>query len=138
MRRFFMFCFLGFFAVSLASAQDWAKARLDKSPRHQEWVKVVHGGRTVQCFVVYPEVSGKAPAVLVIHEIFGLTDWARDACDQLAAAGYIAIAPASCPFGVTIEDKPGAPLPTHAHALRRARRSAAPDVPRDRRAPAAT
>jgi carboxymethylenebutenolidase len=76
-----------------ASAQDWAKARLSKSPRHQEWVKVKHGGREVQAFVVYPEVKDKAPAVVVIHEIFGMTDWVRLTADELAAAGYIAIAP---------------------------------------------
>ena len=76
-----------------APAQDWAKARLEKSPRHGEWVNVKHGDREVNCFVVYPEVKDKATAVIVIHEIFGLTDWARSAADELAAAGYIAIAP---------------------------------------------
>jgi carboxymethylenebutenolidase len=77
----------------LASAQDWAKAALEKSPRHQEWVTLKHDGRSVQAFVVYPEVKEKAAAVVVIHEIFGLTDWAREMADELAAAGYIAIAP---------------------------------------------
>jgi carboxymethylenebutenolidase len=76
-----------------ASAQDWAKAKLDASPRHAEWVDVKNGARTVHCFIVYPQVKDPAPAVLVIHEIFGLTPWARDVADQLAAAGYIAIAP---------------------------------------------
>lgn len=76
-----------------APAQDWAKARLDKSPRHLEWVKVKHGTREVNCFVAYPEVKEKATAVIVIHEIFGLTDWVRSVADQLAEAGYIAIAP---------------------------------------------
>jgi carboxymethylenebutenolidase len=76
-----------------ASAQDWAKASLGKSPRHQEWVVVKHGDRLVHAFIVYPETKQKAPAVLVIHEIFGLTDWARSLADQLAASGYIAIAP---------------------------------------------
>jgi carboxymethylenebutenolidase len=76
-----------------AQAQEWAKARLDKSTRHQEWVKVKAGDRTVQSFVVYPEVKDKATAVIVIHEIFGLTDWVRSVADQLAEAGYIAIAP---------------------------------------------
>lgn len=76
-----------------ASAQDWAKAKLEKSPRHGEWVTIKSGDRNVQAFVVYPEVKGKAPVVLVIHEIFGMTDWVRDTADQLAAAGYIAIAP---------------------------------------------
>jgi carboxymethylenebutenolidase len=76
-----------------ASAQDWAKAILNKSPRHQEWVKVKYGSRTVDAFVVYPEVSHKAPVVLLIHEIFGLSDWARSQADDLAAMGYIVIAP---------------------------------------------
>lgn len=76
-----------------ASAQDWAKAKLESSPRHQEWVKVQHGNRTVQCFVVYPEVKNKAPAVLIIHEVYGLSDWAKDLTDQLAGAGYLVITP---------------------------------------------
>lgn len=80
------------FAVSV-SAQDWGKARLEKSPRHLEWVKVKNGSRVVNCFIAYPEVKDKATAVVVIHEIFGLTDWARGVTDQLAEAGYIAIAP---------------------------------------------
>src|SRR5262245_1444979 len=74
-------------------AQDWAKQRVDKSPRHQEWVPVKYGTRTVNCFVVYPEVKGKATAVVVIHEIFGMSDWVRSLTDQLAEAGYVAIAP---------------------------------------------
>lgn len=73
--------------------QDWAKARVDKSPRHQEWVDVKYGNRVVKSFLVFPEVKGKATAVVVIHEIFGLTDWVRSLADQLAEAGYIAIAP---------------------------------------------
>src|SRR5471030_1173970 len=76
-----------------AQAQDWAKAKLEKSPRHGEWVKLKHGGRELQAFVVYPEVKDKATSVVVIHEIFGLTDWVRGVADQLAEAGYIAIAP---------------------------------------------
>ena len=84
---------LSLFLSNFAGAQDWAKATLEKSPRHREWVKVKSGDREVNCFVVYPEVKDKATAVLVIHEIFGLTDWARSAADELAAAGYIAIAP---------------------------------------------
>jgi carboxymethylenebutenolidase len=76
-----------------ASAQDWAKASLEKSSRHKEWVKVRAGGREVQCFVVFPEVRNKATAVVLVHEIFGLTDWVRSMSDQLAEAGYIAIAP---------------------------------------------
>lgn len=74
-------------------AQDWAKSRLEKSPRHLEYVKVKYGEREVNCFVAYPEVKDKATVVIVIHEIFGLTDWVRGVADQLAEAGYIAIAP---------------------------------------------
>jgi carboxymethylenebutenolidase len=73
--------------------QDWAKQRADKSPRHQEWVSVKSGARTVNAFLVYPEVKDKATSVVVIHEIMGLTDWVRSLADQLAEAGYIAIAP---------------------------------------------
>jgi carboxymethylenebutenolidase len=76
-----------------SSAQDWAKARLEKSPRHLEWVKVKHDNREVNCFIAFPEVKDKATAVVVIHEIFGLSDWVRGVTDQLAEAGYIAIAP---------------------------------------------
>jgi len=79
--------------VSSMMAQDWAKQKLDKSPRHQEWVDVKQGSRTVKAFIVYPEVKSKATAVVVIHEIFGLSDWVRGVADQLAEAGYIAIAP---------------------------------------------
>ena len=84
-------------AAPRAQAQDWAKSILDKSPRHQEWVKVKYGtganARSVDAFVVYPEVSHKAPVVLLIHEIFGLSDWARSMADDIAAMGYIVIAP---------------------------------------------
>jgi carboxymethylenebutenolidase len=80
--------------VSLpAFAQDWAKQDLEKSPRHQEWVDVKRGDRVLKVFVVHPEAKGKRPAVIVIHENMGLTDWVRDLADQVAAAGYIAVAP---------------------------------------------
>ena len=74
-------------------AQEWAKQALEKSPRHREWVNVKAGSRTVSAFVVYPEVKTKATSVVVIHEIFGLTDWVQRLTDELAEAGYIAIAP---------------------------------------------
>ena len=74
-------------------SQEWAKARLAKSPRHQEWVKVKNGNREVNSFVVYPENKNKATAVIVIHEIFGMSDWVQSLTDQLAEAGYVAIAP---------------------------------------------
>lgn len=74
-------------------AQDWATARLQKSPRHLEWVDLPQGDRQLKCFVAYPEVAQKAPAVLLIHEIFGLTDWVRSTADELAEAGFLVIAP---------------------------------------------
>jgi carboxymethylenebutenolidase len=80
-------------AATTATAQDWAKARLDKSPRHLEWITVKHDSREVGAYVGYPERKDKAPAVIVIHEIFGLSDWARSVVDEFAEAGYIAIAP---------------------------------------------
>ncbi len=79
--------------------QEWAKQRLAKSPRHQEWVKLKYkpaGGsadREVSAFIVYQEVKTKATAVVVIHEIFGMSDWVKSLTDQVAEAGYIAIAP---------------------------------------------
>lgn len=73
--------------------QDWAKQHLAKSPRHQEWVKIKNGNREVNSFIVYPQVNKKAMAVVVIHEIFGMSDWVQQLTDELAEAGYIAIAP---------------------------------------------
>ncbi len=80
-------------ATSPIQAQDWAKSRLDASPRHHEYVPLKHGGRTVQAFVIYPEVKTKAPVIVLIHEIFGLSDWAKEMADELAAQGFIVIAP---------------------------------------------
>jgi len=80
-------------AVSSLCAQDWAVARLEKSPRHREWVTVKHDGRPVETYVAYPESKDKTPVVLVIHEIFGMTDWVQEVADEFAAAGYIAVAP---------------------------------------------
>jgi carboxymethylenebutenolidase len=74
-------------------AQDWAKARLEASPRHREYVPLKHGTRTVQALVVYPETKDKASVVVLIHEIFGLTDWAKEMADELAGQGFIVIAP---------------------------------------------
>ena len=93
MKRFIITLAVLVFAASGLQAQDWAKAKLEKSPRHQEWVKVKHDSREVQCFVVYPEVKDKATTIVLIHEIFGLTDWACEMADELAAEGYIVIAP---------------------------------------------
>jgi len=66
-----------FFIVDGATAQDYALRQLEESPRHHEWVQVKDGDRTIHSFVVYPEVSENVPAVIVIHENRGLTDWVR-------------------------------------------------------------
>lgn len=76
-----------------SSGQDWAKARLEQSPRHREYLTIQHDGRSIRTYVVYPEVKGKAPVVVLIHEIFGLSDWMKLEADEVAAKGFIAIAP---------------------------------------------
>jgi len=80
-------------APAAPAAPNWAKIALEKSPRHREWVNVKNGDRTVSAYVVYPEVKAKATSVVVIHEIFGMSDWVQLLADELAEAGYIAIAP---------------------------------------------
>lgn len=82
---------LSFFLTSFG--QDYALKQLEKSPRHGEWVNLPNGKRSVHCFVVYPEKSTKALVAIIIHENRGLTDWVRSFADQLAAQGYITIAP---------------------------------------------
>jgi carboxymethylenebutenolidase len=79
--------------AAIGSAQDWARTAVDKSPRHREWVTVTHDGRKVETFVAYPEASKNTPVIVVIHEIFGMSDWVEQVTDEFAAAGYIAIAP---------------------------------------------
>ena len=93
MKRLLTLALVLLLSLSAAFAQPWAKQTLDKSPRHQEWIQIKHDNRTLHAFIVYPEVKQKAPVIIVIHEIFGLSDWARTVADQLAANGYIAIAP---------------------------------------------
>ena len=75
--------------------KDFGKDRLNSSPRHGEWVDIKSGERTIKAFVVYPERKDKAPAVLVVQEIFGLTDWLRSLCDELAE-NFLKIGRASC------------------------------------------
>jgi len=85
--------FVASLVIASAFAQDWARSAVEKSPRHREWVTVKHGGRSVETFVAYPEVKNKAPVVLVIHEIFGVSEWVEEVADEFAAVGYIAVAP---------------------------------------------
>jgi carboxymethylenebutenolidase len=78
----------------IAAGATEAQARLAASPRHGEWAMIpAPGGDSVRAWVVYPERRGRAPVVLVVHEIFGLSDWVRGVADQLAADGFVAIAP---------------------------------------------
>jgi carboxymethylenebutenolidase len=95
MRRFLLLLAVGCLAQSLPAQEykDFGKDRLNSSPRHGEWVDIKSGERTIKAFVVYPERKDKAPAILVIQEIFGLTDWLRSMSDELAENGVIAIAP---------------------------------------------
>jgi carboxymethylenebutenolidase len=92
------FLFLGAAAAfgqsaGLPPTEAEAKAQLESSPRHGEWVTVdAGGGDKADAWVVYPERSDRAPIVLVVHEIFGFSDWVRAVADQLAAEGFIPIA----------------------------------------------
>ena len=88
-----MFACHGGQALSAQEFKDFGRDRLNSSPRHGEWVDIKSGDRMIKAFVVYPERKDKAPVVLVIQEIFGLTDWLRSMCDELAENGVIAIAP---------------------------------------------
>ncbi len=92
MKSFYLLSLL-LFSSSLISAQDYALEQLENSPRHHEWIQIESNGRTLHTFVAYPEVSENATVVIVIHENRGLNDWARSFADQLAAQGFIAVAP---------------------------------------------
>ena len=81
-------------ASDLPADAEHAKERLDRSPRHGEWATVrTSPTDSIRAWVVYPERKTKAPVVIVIHEIFGLSTWVRAVADQFAAEGFIAIAP---------------------------------------------
>jgi carboxymethylenebutenolidase len=80
-------------SVHAIDAQDWAKARLEKSPRHRERVMVKQDGRSIATLVVYPEAKDKRPVVLLIHDSGGITDWFENFADEVAAMGYVVLAP---------------------------------------------
>lgn len=88
-----VFALFAVLIVGMATAQDWAKKKLDASPRHQEWVTVKNGSREVKCFVVYPERKDRAPVLVLIFEIMGMSDWVESVADEAAAAGFIAVTP---------------------------------------------
>jgi carboxymethylenebutenolidase len=93
-----------------APSAETALAHLESSPRHGEWVSIpVPSGDTVRAWVVYPERADNAPVVLVVHEIFGLTHWIRSVADQLAAEGFIAVAPDLLTGGEVPSDPTGEP-----------------------------
>ncbi|HET9229526.1 MAG TPA: dienelactone hydrolase family protein [Thermoanaerobaculia bacterium] len=80
---------------NLPPSEEQAKAALEKSPRHGEYVDIKNpaGGAPIRTWVVYPERKDKAGVVILIHEIYGLSDWMRGVADQLARDGFIAVAP---------------------------------------------
>ena len=104
-------------SAGVVEAQDWAKANLAKSPRHGEFVTITEAsGRKLQAWVVYPEVKGKAPVVVMIHEIFGQSDWAREMADEIAGAGYIVVEPDLLSgFGPAAGAAASAPMADHDH-----------------------
>ena len=74
-------------------AQNVTPARHDAVTTHGEWVKIARGADTIRAYLAYPERKSKAPAVIVIHEIFGLTNWEPTVVDRLAKAGFVAVVP---------------------------------------------
>ena len=100
---------------TLPAGAEEAEARLAASPRHAEWMMVPSGnGDSTRVWVVYPERSDRAPVVVVVHEIFGLSPWVRAVADQLAAEGFIAVAPDL----LTRYDVPGSPNNPNADSAR--------------------
>lgn len=90
-QAFLLFIILTF---QVATAQEWASKRVDQSPRHLEWVTLKSANdRELQTYVAYPERADKAPVFLLIHEIYGHSDWIRLMADELAAQGYLVVAP---------------------------------------------
>ena len=82
---------LFFIPINIFS-QDFIQ-RLEDSPRHHEWKKLVNNGEEINTFIVFPEVAKKVPVIILIHENRGLNDWARSMADQIAEMGYIVLAP---------------------------------------------
>ncbi len=111
--------------AGLPASGDDAMARLAASPRHAEWQTIAtrpNGTDSIRAWVVYPERAEQAPVVLVVHEIFGLSPWIRSVADQLAAEGFIAIAPDL----MTSANLPGSPENPDPDAARAAIRELQP------------
>jgi carboxymethylenebutenolidase len=79
--------------ADLPAAEETAKATLNTSRRHADWVDINAGTQPIETFIVYPERSDKAPVVIAISDSQGLTDWIRSVGDQLASEGFIAVVP---------------------------------------------
>ena len=109
--------------TTLPAGAAEAEARLAASPRHAEWVTVANGTDSTRAWVVYPESRERAPVVVVVHEIFGLSPWIRAVADQLAAEGFIAVAPDL----LTRYAVPGSPLNPNADTARAVIRNVTPD-----------
>jgi len=79
----------------LPAGEQAARAALETSPRHGEMVDIAWSRERppLRTWIVYPERKDKAGVVIIIHEIYGLTDWIRGVADQLAREGFIAVAP---------------------------------------------
>jgi carboxymethylenebutenolidase len=84
-------------ALVFGAAGTWVvqqkKPSLDQVTTHGEWVYIKRGTDSIRAYVAYPERSSLAPGIIVIHEIFGLTDWEPTVADRLAKNGFIAILP---------------------------------------------
>lgn len=110
---------IGVGTAGLPAGNAEAKARLAASPRHGEWTTVAvpgYANDSVRAWVVFPERRDRAPVVVVVHEIFGLSPWVRAVADQLAADGFIAIAPDL----LTAKRLPGSPLDPNPDSARAA------------------
>jgi len=79
--------------IGAAGAHSFNRLRPPAVTTHGEWVHIKRGADSIRAYVAYPERKTKAPAVIVIHEIFGLTDWEPTVVDRLAKEGYVAIVP---------------------------------------------
>src|ERR1039458_4696348 len=92
-RKMIRITLLAALAASYLCAQDWAVARLGKSPRHREWVTVKHDGRSVETFGVYGVEKDNTRHRGDSRDLWHVTVWVQDGPDQFAAAGYIAVVP---------------------------------------------
>ncbi|MGE0355106.1 MAG: dienelactone hydrolase family protein [Gemmatimonadales bacterium] len=92
------YALIALLAAGVGAMGTWLVMRagghaLDPVTTHGEWVHIRRGADSVRAYVAYPERSDKAPGIIVIHEIFGLTDWEPTVADRLAKNGYVAVVP---------------------------------------------